>query len=113
MIVDPESLAGRICRVSSGAPGLGGQQTHHWRPQPRSGSQQETLLLSPAYLRQSLLLLLHPGRHHRGSPLEEFVFLVLSLVELLEVAGDDGYGERHDEDSRDGAHAAHNLKQRV
>ena len=110
MIVDTESVAGRIWRVSSRAPGLGGQEADHGRPQPRSGGQEETLLLSSTYLSQSLLLLLDPGCHDRSSPFEEFVFLVLSLVELLEVAGDDGYWERHDEDAGDGAHAANDLK---
>ena len=91
--------SGRIGRVSSGAASLGGQQTHHWRPQLGSGGQQETLPLSSVYLRQSLLLLHLPRRHHGSSSLEKFVFLVLSLVELLKVASNDGDGERHHEDA--------------
>ena len=55
------------------------------------------------------LLFAHFGRSSRRAPLKELVLLGLGFVELLEVAGDDGDGERHDEHAADGAHASHQL----
>ena len=56
------------------------------------------------------LLLAYFGRSSRRAPLKELVLLGLGFVELLEVAGDDGDGERHDEHAADGAHAPHQLR---
>ena len=57
------------------------------------------------------LLLAHFGRSSRRAPLKELVLLGLGFVELLEVAGDDGDGQRHDEHAADRAHAPHQLGQ--
>ena len=57
------------------------------------------------------LLLAYFGRSSRRAPLKELVLLGLGFVELLEVAGDDGDGEREHQHPRHRAHAAEQLAQ--
>ena len=73
------------------------------------------LLLLPQLVHQALhlgkaRLGLDGLRHHQPFlPLGRLLLLVLLLVELLKVLGDDGDGKRHDEDARDRAEGPDQL----
>merc|ERR1719192_1475529 len=61
----------------------------------------------PLHLGQPGLLLVLHGLLQRLLPLHRLLLLHLVVVELSEVVDDDGDGEGHHEDSRDGAAGSH------